>query len=69
LTPALAKQVECRLLIGCGGPREPKFSRSLSKFFRRLGQPSGVDGKQVIERLDLDVEPFHEGDRHAAQLG
>ena len=54
--------------IGGGSPRQPEFGRTLTELLGRFWQVLRVDPEERVERLDLDVETFHQRNRHSPQI-
>jgi hypothetical protein len=54
--------------VGRRHPCETQFGGALAKIVGRIGQPLDVDSEQRIERLDFDVEPFHQWNGHRPQI-
>lgn len=65
---AIPHQVDWTAPIRCRRPRQPQLRGPLTKLDRRFRQAVHVDTEERVERLDLDIEPLHERNRHRPQI-
>lgn len=61
-------QVDRAAPIRCRRPGEPQFRGPLTKLVRRFRQVLDVYAEERVECFDLDVEPFHQRNRHGPQI-
>src|SRR5207248_537357 len=52
--------------VGSRRPRDSEFRGPIAKMVGGFRQPRRVDAEQRIQRLDLEIETFHQRHRHAA---
>jgi hypothetical protein len=64
----MPQQIDWPAPIGRSRPRDPQFRSAFTKFVDGLRQMFTIDSEEGIERLDFDVEPFHQRDGHRPQI-
>jgi len=67
-TLTVPHQVDRAAPIRSHSPRQPQFHRAFTEFIGRFRQMLRVYPEERVERLDLDVETFHQRNRHRPQI-